>query len=260
MTNPKDGGARTGVWPHNTIAVAMEDLLEAEKIALEKELEEEMAAARRRKLACFKKTRTGVIKKTIPDVTTTRTTAPMVTSNLTPEELVKLVDVSVASKYGADLTQFTRIIADDMRNTLESFKTDLHNTLPRQVRSVVQQIQGDAQGKQPIGSPSTPYLGNTYALGNTSAPGNMGTLYPGSTTAPGNTGVLANTSTSHPGSTSGNVIYVDASSPYPGSTSMGNPRVFPTASIPYLGGASTLGNPRLPTHVTQPNPGVSPNF
>jgi hypothetical protein len=75
-----------------------------------------------------------VIRKTVLDV---MTSAPMVTSNLTPEELVKLVDVSVASKYGADLTQFTRIIADDMRNTLESFKTDLHNSLPRQVRLVV---------------------------------------------------------------------------------------------------------------------------
>jgi hypothetical protein len=29
MMNPKDGGARIEVGPHNTIAVAMEDLLEA---------------------------------------------------------------------------------------------------------------------------------------------------------------------------------------------------------------------------------------
>jgi hypothetical protein len=133
MTNPKDGGARTEVGPHNSLTVAMEDLPEVEKIALEKELEEEMAAARRKKLVCFQKTRTGVIKKTVLAVTTTMTMAPTVTSNLTPEELVNLVDVSVASKYDIDLTQFTR-------NTLESFKTDLHNTLPRQVRSVVQQI------------------------------------------------------------------------------------------------------------------------
>jgi hypothetical protein len=140
MTNPKDGGARTEVGPHNSLMVAMEDLPEVEKIALEKELEEEMAAARRKKLVCFQKTRTGVIKKTVLAVTTTMTMAPTVTSNLTPEELVNLVDVSVASKYDIDLTQFMHIIADDMRNTLESFKTDLHNTLPRQVRSVVQQI------------------------------------------------------------------------------------------------------------------------
>jgi hypothetical protein len=143
MTNLKDGGAQIEVGPHNTIGVAMEDLLEAERIALEKELEEETNVARRRKQACFQKTHTGVIKKTVPTITTTMTTAPIVTSNLTPEELVKLVDVWVTSKYGADLTQFTRIIADDMCNTLETVKTDLHNTLPRQVRSVVQQIQGE---------------------------------------------------------------------------------------------------------------------
>jgi hypothetical protein len=53
LMNPKDGGARTEVEPHNTIAVAMEVLPKAEKIALEKELDEDMAAARRRKLACF---------------------------------------------------------------------------------------------------------------------------------------------------------------------------------------------------------------
>jgi hypothetical protein len=73
-------------------------------------------------------------------------------------------------------------------------------------------------------------------------------------------GVLTNTSTPHPSSSSCDIIYVDASSPYLGSTSMGNPGVFPTASIPFPGGASTSGNPVLPTNVTQPNPGVSPNF
>jgi hypothetical protein len=61
MMNMKDGGTRTEVGPHNTIGVAMEDLLEAERITLEKELEEETAAARRGKLACFQKTRTRVI-------------------------------------------------------------------------------------------------------------------------------------------------------------------------------------------------------
>jgi hypothetical protein len=93
MMNLKDGGAQTEVGPHNTIGVAMEDLPEAERIALEKELEEETTVARRRKRACFQKTCTGVIKKTVPTITTTMTTAPTVTSNLTPEELVKLVDV-----------------------------------------------------------------------------------------------------------------------------------------------------------------------
>jgi hypothetical protein len=63
----------------------------------------------------------------------------------------------------------------------------------------VQQVQGEAQGKQPDLAHSTSY---TVALGNT--------------------GGLANTSTPHPENTSGNVIYVDANSPYPGITSMDN--------------------------------------
>jgi hypothetical protein len=49
------------IGQHNTIDVVMEDLPEVERVALEKELQEEMAAARRRKLTCFQKTRTGVI-------------------------------------------------------------------------------------------------------------------------------------------------------------------------------------------------------
>jgi hypothetical protein len=56
----------TEVGPHKTIGVAMEDLPEPERRALEMELDEEMPEARRRKLACFWKTRTGVMKKTQP--------------------------------------------------------------------------------------------------------------------------------------------------------------------------------------------------
>jgi hypothetical protein len=52
MMTPKDGGARTEVGPHNTIGVAMEDLPEVERIALEKKIKEGIVAARR-KLACF---------------------------------------------------------------------------------------------------------------------------------------------------------------------------------------------------------------
>jgi hypothetical protein len=55
MMNPKDIASRTEVWSHNMIGVVMEDLPEAERRAPEKELEEEMAEARRRNLACFQK-------------------------------------------------------------------------------------------------------------------------------------------------------------------------------------------------------------
>jgi hypothetical protein len=75
------------------IGVAMEDLPEAKRRALKKELEEEMTEARRRKLACFQKTRMGVIKKTVPAITTAATATPTVIPNLTPEELVKFMNV-----------------------------------------------------------------------------------------------------------------------------------------------------------------------
>jgi uncharacterized membrane protein len=221
MTNPKESGARTEVRPHNTIDVAMEDLPEAERRALKKELKQEMAEVRRKKLSCFQKTRNGVIRKTVPAVTTMATATSTVTPNLTPEELVKFMDVAVASKYGNDLMNFTRTITEEVHSTLDTFKTDLQNTLLWQIRLVVQQVQGEAQGKQPVAEPSKPY------------PGNTGTLYLGNTTTPGNPGNIASTSILHPGNTSGNVIYIDASSPYPGGVSLRNPSASPTTNLPY---------------------------
>jgi hypothetical protein len=191
------------VRPHNTIGVAIEDLPKAERRALEKELEEEMAEMRRRKLKCFQKTRTGVIKKTVLAIMTTTTTTSMVTPNLTPEELVKCMDIAVVSKYGNDLTKFTHTITEEVHSTIDTFKTDLQNTLPRQSRSVVQQVKDKSQHKQLVVESSSPYLRST------STPGNTTTL--------GNPGNIASTSTLQPGDISGNVIYVDASSPYLGS-------------------------------------------
>jgi hypothetical protein len=229
----------------------MEDLPEAERTALEKEPEEEMVEARRRKLACFQKTYTGVIKKIVLAVMTMETATPMVTPNLTPKELVKFMDVAVASKYGNDLMNFTHTITEEVRSTLDTFKTDLQNTLPQQIRSAVQQVHGESQGKQPDLEPSTPYVGSISTLGN------MGTLYPGNTTMSGNPGNIASTSSLHLGNTSGNIIYVDASSPYPGDVSMGNSGTSLTANLPYPGGESTLGNSGFPAHSTLTNPNLN---
>jgi hypothetical protein len=63
---------------------------------------------------------------------------------MTLKELVKFMDVAVASKYDNDLSNFTHVITNDVHSTLESFKTNIQNTLPRQIRSVVQQVQGEA--------------------------------------------------------------------------------------------------------------------
>jgi hypothetical protein len=146
MMTSKEGTARTEIGRHNLISVAMEDLLEAERAALKKALQEEMATTRRRKLTCFQKTCTGLIKKAAPTITTTATMAmtSTTTPNMTPEELVKFMDVAVASKYGNDLSNLMCVITIDVRSTLESFKTNLQNILPRQIRSVVQQVQGEA--------------------------------------------------------------------------------------------------------------------
>jgi uncharacterized alkaline shock family protein YloU len=92
----------------------------------------------------FPKKQMGVIMKTISAITTTATATPMVTPNLTPEELVKFMDVAVVSKYGKVLMNFTHTITEEVRSTLDTFKTDLQNTLPRQIRLVVQQVHGES--------------------------------------------------------------------------------------------------------------------
>jgi hypothetical protein len=195
----------------------------------------------------FPKNTHGMIKKTVLDITTMATATPTITPNLTPEELDKFLDVAVARKYRNDLMNYTYTITEEVRSTLDTFKTDLQDTLPRQIRSVVQQVHGESQGKQLDLEPSTPYPDST------SLPGNTGTLYSGNTTASGTPGNIASTSTLHPGNTSGNVTYVDASSSYPGGVSMGNPGTSLTDNLPYLGGAFALGNPGFPAHTTLTN-------
>jgi hypothetical protein len=71
-----------------------------------------------------------------------------VNSYLSLEDLAHTVDVSVASKYGDDLTQFTQVMAEEMHSTFDALKQDLGSSLPRQVRTVVQQIKGEVQGKR----------------------------------------------------------------------------------------------------------------
>lgn len=76
------------------------------------------------------------------------TSGTKVNSHLSLEDLVHMVDVSVANKYEAGLTQFTCVAAENMRHTLDTFKQDLNSNLPRKVRALVQQINGEAQGKR----------------------------------------------------------------------------------------------------------------
>jgi hypothetical protein len=105
MVDPKE--ARTSmvadnasVHVKNAINVEMADLNDEDRKTVEQELEWEMAELRRRKLACFQKMRSGVIKK----ADTAAPSGAKVNSALNPEDLAHMVDVSVASKYGDDLT------------------------------------------------------------------------------------------------------------------------------------------------------------
>jgi hypothetical protein len=110
----------------------MEDLSEEDQKEIELELKEEMVVMRRRKLASFQKTRNCIIKK----FDTAMTCGVKVDFPLSPEDLVHMVDMSIASKYRADLTQFTCIVAEDMCHMLDTFKQDLSSNIPRQVRAL----------------------------------------------------------------------------------------------------------------------------
>jgi hypothetical protein len=69
-------------------------------------------------------------------------------ASVTPEDLVHLVDVSVASKYGTDLAQFTRAMGEDVHITLDSFRRDLDGSFPRQIQSIMKEVMVNMQGKQ----------------------------------------------------------------------------------------------------------------
>jgi hypothetical protein len=137
MTNPKESGARIEVGPYNMIIAAMEDLPEAERGGRSRRNSRRRWPRRGGGSSCVSKKQARVIKKTVLAITTTATTTSMVTPNLTPEELVKFMDVAVASKYENDLKNFTRTITKEVHSILDTFKTDLQNTLLWQIRSVV---------------------------------------------------------------------------------------------------------------------------
>jgi hypothetical protein len=126
MVNPKGAkstpdGAK--VATDNVIRVEMKDLSEKDREEIEKELqremEEVMAERRKKKLACFQKTRNGVLKKG----NTVKASAP-VNSPFTLEELVHMIGISVSSKYGADLEVITRTLTDSVRGSVESLRLE----------------------------------------------------------------------------------------------------------------------------------------
>jgi hypothetical protein len=87
-----------------------------------------------------------------------------------------MVDVSVASKYGSDLTWFMQVMLEDMLSMFDVLKQDLSNSLPKQVRALVQQINDVTQGKCIEGmyvspNPKSPVgQGNAGMLANVNQP------------------------------------------------------------------------------------------
>lgn len=148
LKDPKMTGKdidRSNVGEHNVILVVFNDLPEEEQEKIERELQQEIKELQRLKVSCYQKTRYGVIKK----ADTTGVSAMEVKLPIrTPEEVAHFVDVSIPSKYGSDLDRLTRVLGEDMRNTLGSFKQDLDNSLPRQIRLVALEVYGEAQNKR----------------------------------------------------------------------------------------------------------------
>jgi hypothetical protein len=136
------------VHPLNVIKVTMEDLTEADRKELEEEIVREMEEKQNEKLACFRKTKNGVFKQGSGAGTSSKKVSPFVTC----EELAHMIDTAVASKYGTDVTEITRMISEGVRNSFDTFRSesrqDMNNNMPRQIRFIVQQVQGELQGKR----------------------------------------------------------------------------------------------------------------
>jgi hypothetical protein len=71
---------------------------------------------------------------------TARASMP-VSSSFTLEELVHMINVSVSSKYVADLEGITRTLTDSVQGSVESLRLEFKEEserLPRQIRAMVQ--------------------------------------------------------------------------------------------------------------------------
>jgi hypothetical protein len=67
---------------------------------------------------------------------------------LLPEYLVHLVGISVTNRDGADLAQLTQAMGEDVCNTLDTFRRNFDNSMPRQIQSIVKEVMGNIEGKR----------------------------------------------------------------------------------------------------------------
>jgi alanyl-tRNA synthetase len=148
-TAKKAASNKSEVHPLNVVKVTMEDLTEADRKEIEEEIAREMEEKRNERLACFRKTKNGVIKQ----IGGASTSSKKVSSSVTCEELAHMIDTAVASKYGTDVTEITHMISEGVRNSFDTFRSEFkqdmnNNNMPRQIRYIVQQVQGELQGKR----------------------------------------------------------------------------------------------------------------
>ncbi|PWZ21376.1 hypothetical protein Zm00014a_024920 [Zea mays] len=132
-TAKKAAPDKSEVHPLNVIKVTMEDLAEADRKEIEEEIAREMEEKWNERLACFRKTKNGVIKQ----IGGASTSSKKVSSSVTCEELAHMIDTAVASKYGTDVTKITHMISEGVRNSFDTFrsefKQDMNNNMPRQI-------------------------------------------------------------------------------------------------------------------------------
>jgi hypothetical protein len=87
----------------NVVGVTFKDLSEEDQCQIKEEMRGELEVAEatkmKEKLACYQKTRGGVVQK---GDTSKASASKVNSSSLTPEELVHPVDASVPSKYSTD--------------------------------------------------------------------------------------------------------------------------------------------------------------
>jgi hypothetical protein len=73
-----------------------------------------------------------------------------VNSPFTLEELVHLIDVSVNSKYGANLEGITCTLTDSVKGSVESLRLEFDQEsekMPRRIRAMVQQVLDESREK-----------------------------------------------------------------------------------------------------------------
>jgi hypothetical protein len=98
-----------------------------------------MAERRRKKLACFQKAHSGVVKKGDTAKASTSVNSPF-------------------SKYGVDMEGITPALTDSVHGSVESLKLEFKQEsekMPRQVRAIVQQVLDESRDKREMGSTST---------------------------------------------------------------------------------------------------------